>query len=116
LLRAEERVDVDDLAGLTRGAADLYRRLRGRPEVRAALSSGEAHYEVPFSFAPPDRPGETIRGVIDCLVTPVQGPPLVLEFKTGDPRPEHAAQVDRYAAALCVILAVDRVEIKILYA
>jgi len=57
-----------------------------------------------------------VRGVIDCLVVPTDGPPLVLEFKTGASRPEHAAQVDRYLAAVRAFLADNRVETKILYA
>ena len=63
-----------------------------------------------------DPAGEIVRGIIDCLVVPAEGPPIILEFKTGDPRPEHATQVARYATAIRSILAVDRVETKILYA
>ena len=81
----------------------------------AALASGQAFYEVPYSFAPADRT-ELERGVIDCLVVPADAPPIVLEFKTGEPRPGHAAQVERYAAATRAILGVDRVETRILYA
>jgi len=116
LVRPEERVDVTDLPDLLRTAVDLYTRLRDRPDAQAMLASGQAHYEFPFSYAPADRPGEILRGIIDCLVVPPAGPPLVLEFKTGDPRPEHAVQLARYAAAIREILAVDRVETKILYA
>jgi hypothetical protein len=116
LVRAEERVDVGDLAAVTRLAADLYIRLSQRPEVRELLSSGTAWYEVPYSQRSADRPDVLERGVIDCLVVPAQGAPVVLEFKTGGPRPEHEAQVARYAAAIREILGVDRVEMKILYA
>ena len=56
------------------------------------------------------------RGVIDCFVVPEEGPPIVLEFKTGGPRPEHAVQVERYASAVREILGVNLVESKILYA
>jgi hypothetical protein len=116
LVRTEERVDTGDLDDIARAASDMFLGLHGRPDVAAVLSSGDAFYEVPFSFAPNDRPGEVIRGIIDCLVVPGQGPPVVVEFKTGAPRPEHAAQVESYAAAIREILAINRVETKILYA
>ncbi len=116
LLRLEERVDVLDEEALAGSAADLYLTLAGRPDVLDVLSSGQARYEVPFSFAPADEPGLVLRGVIDCLVVPVGGPPVVVEFKTGGRRPEHSAQVARYAQAIREILGVDRVEMKILYA
>jgi hypothetical protein len=54
--------------------------------------------------------------VVDCLIIPGEGPPVILEFKTGGPRPEHRVQVERYAEAIGRILAVNRVETKILYA
>jgi CRISPR/Cas system-associated exonuclease Cas4 (RecB family) len=116
LVRAEERVDVADLAEVVRAAVVLYGRLRDREDVAAALASGQVWFEVPFSLASAGDPGGIVRGFIDCLVVPAAGPPVVLEFKTGDPRPEHATQVARYAAAIRSILAVDRVETKILYA
>jgi ATP-dependent helicase/nuclease subunit A len=116
LLRVEERVDVGDLAAVTRAAAELYVRLRRRSDVRAVLASGPVWYEVPFSQRSAVEPGLVLRGVIDCLVLPAQGPPVVLEFKTGSPRPEHEAQVARYADAVREVLGVDRVETKILYA
>ena len=116
LVRVEERVDVADLATLLGAAVELYGRLRDRSDVAAALASGQAFFEVPFSLEGGGPSGDIVRGIIDCLVVPADGPPLVLEFKTGEPRPEHAAQVARYATAIRSILAVDRVETKILYA
>jgi hypothetical protein len=116
LLRLDERVDIADLVAVTEAAAELFGRLRTNPEVLAALASGQVLYEVPFSFAPSDESGTLIRGVIDCLVVPVDGPPLVLEFKTGGARAEHPAQVERYLAAVRAFLADNRVETKILYA
>ena len=116
LIRVEERVDIADLEAATRAAADLFDRMRAKPEVRRALSSGRVFYEVPFSYAPAADPGTVVRGVIDCLVVPETGPPVVLEFKTGSPRPEHTAQVEQYAAAVREFLAVKHVEMKILYA
>jgi hypothetical protein len=122
-LRADERVDVDDVQALLRDAATVYATLRQRADVRSLLglpgSEGQGAqvlYEVPFSFAPAQDPGVTLRGVVDCLVIPREGPPVILEFKTGRPRPEHQVQVERYAEAIGHILAVNHVETKILYA
>jgi hypothetical protein len=47
---------------------------------------------------------------------PEAGSPIVLEFKTGRPKPEHAAQVEVYVEAVRAIFGVDQVEKKILYA
>jgi ATP-dependent helicase/nuclease subunit A len=116
LIRAEERVDIGDLAAVLEAAAGLFDRMRSKPEVRQALTSGRVFYEVPFSYAPASDPGTVVRGLIDCLVVPDAGPPVVLEFKTGGPRPEHAAQVALYTAAVREFLAVKHVEMKILYA
>jgi ATP-dependent exoDNAse (exonuclease V) beta subunit len=116
LLRPEERVDVTDLPAVTSSVAALYARLGQRADVRETLASGEAWYEVPFSQRSADQPAVVLRGVIDCLVVPADGPPVVLEFKTGSPRPEHEAQVAKYAVAVRHILGVNRVETKILYA
>src|SRR5262249_412959 len=100
LLRLEEIVDVDDLAALSARAAGLYRSVRGRADLVDLLASGRCQYEVPFSFCPLDRPGEMIRGRIDCLVERSDGSLVVLEFKTGVRRPEHDEQVALYVAAL----------------
>ena len=67
-------------------------------------------------FGPGDARGDHGRDVIECLVVPAEGPPLVLEFKTGTPRPEHATQIERYLGAVRAFLAAKRVETKILYA
>jgi ATP-dependent exoDNAse (exonuclease V) beta subunit len=116
LMRIEERVDVAEAAEVADAAAGLFLSLRNRRELQDALSAGTPVYEVPFSFKPAGPDGPILRGVIDCLVVPAEGPPVILEFKTGEPRPEHAVQVERYAAAIREILGVDRVDMKILYA
>jgi ATP-dependent helicase/nuclease subunit A len=122
-LRSDERVDVDDVDALVGEAVSLYARFRQRPDVRALLAPGDpgsqAHqvlYEVPFSLVSIDDSGQTVRGVVDCLIIPADGPPVILEFKTGAPRPEHRVQVERYAEAIGRILAKNHVETKILYA
>ena len=115
LVRAEELIDIPDPAILASGAVALYRRLRGRPDLVALLASGTCYYEVPFSYQPPDRPGERVRGVVDCVVVALDGAVTVVEFKTGQPRPEHQAQAAMYGAALAAALGLERVGVKILY-
>lgn len=122
-LRPHERVDVSDVDALARDAGNLYARLRERPEVAVLTADStlqgrgaQVFYEVPFSFATNNREGMTLRGVVDCLIVPAEGPPVILEFKTGRPQPEHRLQVERYAEAMGRILAVNHVETKILYA
>jgi len=81
-------------------AGDLYLGIRRHPIVATLLEQGEWHSEVPFSFAPPDRPKSLLRGVIDALVVAPDGRVTVVEFKTGMARPEHDAQAAQYAHAV----------------
>jgi ATP-dependent helicase/nuclease subunit A len=114
-LSPAERADVEDLDRLVAMAIDLYRALVGQPEVTDLLRSGRAWYEVPFTYQPPDRPETRIRGSIDCVIERKDGQFVVLEFKTGRPRPEHQAQVDLYVAALGQALASTAISAKIVY-
>ena len=116
LVRGDERVDVVDLARLSAAAVRLYRALRQRSDVAALLEAGECFYEVPFSFEPPDRPGDRVRGAIDCVVVAADGSATVLEFKTGAVRPEHDAQARVYAEAIKAALKTPDVEFHVLYA
>ena len=115
LLRSVEIVDADDLEALAGDALAIYARLRGHEDLVQMLRDGDCHYEVPFSFEPPDRPGELIRGVIDCLVRMPDGRVTVIEFKTGGRRPEHGAQADLYARALAGVLAATAVDVRVIY-
>jgi hypothetical protein len=45
-----------------------------------------------------------------------EGEMTVLEFKTGEPRPEHQAQVAVYAEALAAAFHVKNIASRILYA
>jgi ATP-dependent helicase/nuclease subunit A len=115
LVRPEERVDVPDIDALVARAASTYVNFRDRADVRVLLESGSALYEVPFSFSAPDRPGEVIRGVVDCLVVGRDGSLTVLEFKTGRPRPGHEAQAALYGAAVREAFGEKNVVVRVLY-
>jgi ATP-dependent exoDNAse (exonuclease V) beta subunit len=117
LIRAEEGelVGTDDVSAAAANAAALYLAFRRRPDVAGLLEAGRADYEVPFSFRPPGRPGELIRGVVDCVVEAADGTITVVEFKTGGPRPEHEVQAGLYAEALRAAWPGRTVAVKILY-
>lgn len=115
LVRPEELVDVEAPATLAADAAAVYRRLRERADVAALLAAGECYYEVPFSFAPPDRPDLLVRGSVDCVVVEDGGRATVLEFKTGAPRPEHESQAAMYGRALQAARPDLSLAVKILY-
>ena len=96
LLLDEEVAALDDVDAALGQAAETFRALAARGDVRALLAAGDCLYEVPFSFR---RDGRTLRGTIDCLVV-APGPNVsVIEFKTGRKRPEHQAQLDAYVDA-----------------
>jgi hypothetical protein len=128
LLTDQERLEVAEAEVVAQRALNVYAAMRGRPDVAAILASGTCYYEVPFSFVPrasvdglepAGHTGEApqvIRGVIDCLVVPEAGPPIVVEFKTGSPRPVHESQTSMYRSAVQAVFSAEDVEIKILYA
>jgi ATP-dependent helicase/nuclease subunit A len=112
LVRPEDLADVRDLPRLERNAIDLFEKLAGQPAWLALRAEGEAFFEVPFSAVFPERPGETVRGVADCLVVRPDGRATVVEFKTGRPRPSHRDQARIYA--LAVGLTLDRPDTDVL--
>jgi ATP-dependent exoDNAse (exonuclease V) beta subunit len=114
LCRAEELVDVSDVESLMTDAAGRYRALVRREDLAALFASSDVYHEVPYSYFPPDRPAEVVRGVIDCVV--LAGSQVVaFEFKTGLPRPDHEAQAGAYAQALRALWPDRPVEVRILY-
>ena len=75
---------------------EFYRLICGRTDVRALYSAGPRMHEVPFTTR---LEGVVVRGTIDCLVQAVPNKITILEFKTGQPRPEHQAQLHVYHRA-----------------
>ena len=115
LVRPAEMVDIEDREAFAVTAAMMFKRLRSRDDIAALLAVGECLYEVPFTFASPERPDVRVRGIIDCVVlTP--GGATIVEFKTGVPRSEHRDQVAFYAEALRTVLGIGSIDLKIVYA
>ena len=98
LLRAEERVAIDDAESLLSRAATVWLNARSREDVATALAGAARMFELPFS-ATVDATSPIVRGTIDCLVRKPDGSILVVEFKTGRTRPIHQRQLDVYVAA-----------------
>ena len=99
LLRAEERIVLDDEESLLSRAAAVWMSARTRDDVAAALAGTARIFELPFSAAL-DGSGPIVRGTIDCVVQKPDGSILVVEFKTGRVRPIHQRQLDLYVAAV----------------
>jgi ATP-dependent helicase/nuclease subunit A len=116
LMRPDDAVDVEDMKGLSLAAAAMYLRLRNQPDLAELFAGGECQFEVPFSFRPPDRMDVVVRGRIDCLVHRPDGSVVILEFKTGQPRPEHEQQVELYRAALGASLPGKTIHTRVVYA
>ena len=89
------------------------RNLSRQGELKALLASGEVYHEVPFSAR---IDGEIRRGVLDCLVRTPDGHVTVVEFKTGRPRPEHAAQIEVYRQAAAALFPDAEVSARLFHA
>jgi ATP-dependent helicase/nuclease subunit A len=114
ILAADELTDVTDLHGLGAEAMAMYQDLRTAPGLAELLASGTCLHEVPFSYRRPDQPAEIVRGVIDCLVMTAQRI-VVVELKTGAPRPEHEVQTELYRRAIGQVSGGISVEARIYY-
>ena len=100
-------------------AVGAWRSLRSRKDVAALLAGERVLYEVPFSMT--SRRGQDLqpvilRGAIDCLVQKNDGSILVVEFKTGRPRPSHQRQLDLYVDAAASLYPGARIEGRLVYA
>jgi ATP-dependent exoDNAse (exonuclease V) beta subunit len=90
--------------------------MRELPDLAAILASGRRVYEVPFSLRTMSAEGPCIlRGTIDCLVRREDGSVVVVEFKTGRPRPEHQRQIGIYVDAARALFPAASVEGKLVY-
>jgi len=97
LVTDEERAQVPELDAAIARAVVLHRRLSSRPDVQALFAQGTAAFEVPVSLI---QDGRVLRGTIDCLIRRPDGALVVVEVKTGAPRPEHHRQLDAYLGAI----------------
>ncbi|HJU74740.1 MAG TPA: PD-(D/E)XK nuclease family protein, partial [Gemmatimonadaceae bacterium] len=116
VLTADERATVDDVDGVIARAVSATTAFRANPEVAALLGAGTLLREVPFSMVMDDAPVRTIvRGAIDLLVVPADGPIVVVEFKTGRSRPSHERQLALYVKAARALYAGRAVEGRLIY-
>jgi ATP-dependent exoDNAse (exonuclease V) beta subunit len=115
LLSVEERVELADPEAAAAAAWTRYQALRRQPELATLLASGQAFFEVPFSYRPPDDPETCLRGLIDCLVVDDGGAATVVEFKTGAPRPEHRVQAELYRRAVAATGSYRAVGLRLFY-
>ncbi len=111
LLHAHEAVDIQDRATVCRDAANAYRAICSRPDLRELYRAGDALHEVPFTMA---TGGRIVRGTVDCIITTEESI-TVLDFKTGRPRPEHARQVELYGKAVQAMHPGIRVHAQVIY-
>ena len=117
LLSASERASIDHVEDIVAEAVTAWRCLRSRKDVVNLLAGDRLLHEVPFSMSIRSH-GEPVvlRGVIDCLVQKNDGSILVVEFKTGRPRPSHQRQLDLYVDAAVAIYPGARIEGRLVYA
>lgn len=115
LLTVTERVDLVDVTPTLERAVHLLLSVWRDPDLAALLTRGTPHFEVPFSWFDPAQPGTCLRGAVDCLVRLPEGDVVVLEFKTGRPRPEHQQQLDLYVRAMTSVFADAAVRGRVCY-
>jgi ATP-dependent helicase/nuclease subunit A len=113
LLTRDELATLVDADACVRSAIDVWARLRSRPVVAEMLAIPDRHHEVPFSVR---SAAGVLRGAIDCLIRKPDGSVLVIEFKSGQPRPAHQAQLDSYIEAAQLMFPGSRVEGRLIYA
>jgi RecB family exonuclease len=94
-------------------AVELYRAMCGRTDVRALYAAGPRLHEVPFTAS---LNGVVVRGTIDCLIHTGPDEITILEFKTGQPRPEHQVQLDVYHQAAVRLFPGSSVDALLVYA
>ena len=97
LITDEERPEVEQVDVVVSEAVRVYTRVVARPALVALFADGVAEFEVPCSTLVD---GRILRGTIDCLVRCRDGALVVVEIKTGRPRPAHARQLALYVSAM----------------
>ena len=116
MLRPDEITEIDDLPAFTRAAVAAYESIRTNAVVQALYAAGERYHEVPFTM----RAGDLfVRGTIDCVIRMTAGGAervVILEFKTGRSRPEHADQVAMYVRAAAAMFPGAHVASEVVYA
>jgi hypothetical protein len=112
-LRSGEAAGLDHPAAFASRVADLYFSLCGHPLVQRYYGAPDLLHEVPFTAL---EDGVIVRGSLDCLVRTTADDLIVLEFKTGRPRPEHRAQVDVYVRVAARLFPGARVRSELIYA
>jgi ATP-dependent helicase/nuclease subunit A len=115
LVREEEQAQIDDMDAVMQDAGDAYLALSSQPALSAALESGEALFEVPFSVLTGDQQA-ILRGTFDCLVRRPDGSVTILELKTGRPAAGHEQQLTIYLAAARALFPDSAVDGKLVYA
>ena len=117
LLRDDERAGIDDVAALLVKAREALTRIRVHPDVLEIFGDGASivwrRHEVPFSWKSLN--GTIVRGTFDCLIERVTGAIEVLEFKTGQPTPEHQRQLEAYVAAAQALFPTRMVRGRLIY-
>jgi ATP-dependent helicase/nuclease subunit A len=115
LIRDEEIVEAGDVAPVFEQARSAYLALCREQALVAALESGEAFFEVPFSVRTASSQ-LILRGTFDCLIQRRDGGITLVELKTGKPAPEHDEQLAVYLTAARSMFPGAPVEGKLVYA
>jgi ATP-dependent exoDNAse (exonuclease V) beta subunit len=112
LVRPDEAAGLADRQAFAARAASAYQALCRHPDVRRLYAAPDILHEVPFALR---QEGVVVRGSIDCLVRPSPTEVMVLEFKTGRPRAEHAGQLALYATVAERLFPGAQVTPKLIY-
>jgi hypothetical protein len=112
VVRQHDIDESDDVDAILDAAVAAYAAICARPDVRVLYAAGRPIHEVPFTMK---IDGQVVRGTVDCLVETAPGRFTLLEFKTGQPRPEHEAQVNVYLQAMKGTFPGAAIDAKLVY-
>jgi ATP-dependent helicase/nuclease subunit A len=111
ILSSMPTAEFGEAAAVIESAVASFRDVWSRADICDLYRSGRSYQEVPFSMLLEDT---IVRGTIDSVVVSPDRI-TVVEFKTGQTRPEHQIQAETYRQAVAAVFPGVPVESRLVY-